>query len=299
MSAVPESVAGEAPLPRPSRLRALRLVRRALQTPGGKIGLTLVVIVTAVALFGPLFAPQSTTESVALPYQGPSAEYPFGTDFLGRDTLSRFLDGGLAILALACAATLLAYLIGVPLGMFAGFRRSWPDALTIAVVDVLLAFPALVLILLLVALTGPASWIVIVGIAAAHVPRVVRVVRSVTIDITGQEYVEAAISRGESTRSILMRELLPNLWTPIVADAGVRLTGSFLIAASLGFLGVGLTPPEANWGVMISENRLGLSQSPLAVIAPAVAIAMFTVGVNLFADAMARALGRSVVSRGV
>jgi peptide/nickel transport system permease protein len=298
VSLAPESVAVETAAVR-TRARPLAVLLRAWRTPGAKIGLLLVVVVTLVALVGPLVTPYSTTDTVARPFQGPSADHWFGTDFLGRDAFSRFLDGGLAIVLLATLATVLAYAIGVPLGMFAGFRRSWPDLLTLGVVDILLAFPALVLLLLLLALAGSELWIVVVGIAAAHVPRIVRVLRAVTIDIVQQEYVEAAVSRGESTAAILRRELLPNLWTPIVADAGIRLTGSFLIAASLGFLGIGLSAPEANWGVMISENRLGLNLNPLVVVMPAVSIALFAVGINLFADAAARALGRSVMTRGV
>jgi peptide/nickel transport system permease protein len=288
--------AESAPRTRPRPLVVLAL---AWRTTGGKIGLVIVLAVSVVALVGPLVTPYSTTETVALPFQGPSGAHPFGTDFLGRDALSRFLDGGLSIVLLASFATVLAYAIGVPLGMFAGFRRSWPDLLTLGVVDILLAFPALVLILLLLALAGPELWVVVVGIATAHIPRIVRILRSVTIDTASQEYVEAALLRGETTWAILRRELLPNLWSPVIADAGIRLTGSFLIAASLGFLGIGLSPPEANWGVMVSENRLGLNTAPLTLIPPAIAIALFAVGVNLFADAMARALGRSVVARGV
>jgi peptide/nickel transport system permease protein len=255
--------------------------------------------VLAVAIAGPFLAPYPVTQTVGRPFLPPSAEHLFGTDFLGRDAFSRFLAGGGAILVLAVGATVLAYVIGVPLGMFAGLRRSWPDLLTLGVVDILLAFPALILVLLLLALAGAELWVVVVGIAAAHTPRIVRVMRSITIDAAGQEYVEAAFARGERMAAVLGRELLPNVWTPIIADAGVRLTGSFLIAASLGYLGIGLSPPEPNWGVMISENRAGLNVAPMTVLPPAIAIAAFAIGINLFADATSRALGRSVLGRDV
>jgi peptide/nickel transport system permease protein len=281
------------------RIRAPSVLRRAWKTPGGKIGLISVLAVLAIAVVGPLLAPYPPLQTVGRPFLPPSAEHLFGTDFLGRDALSRFLAGGIAILALAVGATVLAYVIGVPLGMFAGLRRAWPDVMTLGLVDIILAFPSLILILLIVALAGAELWVVVVGIAAAHTPRIVRIMRSITIEAASLEYVEAAFARGETMLSVLRRELLPNMWTPIIADAGIRLTGSFLIAASLGYLGIGLSPPAPNWGVMVSENRIGLNVNPLTVLPPALALAAFAIGINLFADAMLRALGRSVLARDV
>lgn len=285
--------------PRAFRMRAPALIRQAWRNPGGKFGIVSVALVIALAVIGPLVSPYSPIQTVGRPFLPPSGEHLFGTDFLGRDALSRFLEGGRAILVLAVGATLLAYFIGVPLGMLAGLRRSWPDLVMLGVVDILLAFPALILILLMVALAGAELWVVVVGIAAAHTPRIIRIMRSVTIDVASLEYVEAAFARGESMLSVLWRELLPNMWTPIIADAGIRLTGSFLIAASLGYLGIGLSPPDPNWGVIVSENRIGLNIAPLALLPSAIAIAVFAIGINLFADATSRALGRSVLTRGV
>lgn len=290
---------GAEPVPTALRPRPFELFRRALASPGGKIGFGLIVAVVGVAAIGPFVPTGSATEPISLPYQGPSSDLLLGTDFLGRDALARFLNGGHSILMLATAATLLTYAIGVPIGMFIGFRRSWPDIATLGVVDLLLSFPPVIFALLLLGAVGPKTWGVIVGIAATAAPRAVRVVRAATIDTTSQEYLEAAMLRGESTATILRRELLPNLWTPIVADFGIRLTGAFLLASALGYLGFGLTPPEPNWGVMLSENRGGLTFAPLTVVAPAIAIALFAIGVNLLSDAIARGLGRSVLSRDV
>jgi peptide/nickel transport system permease protein len=281
------------------RPRPLALLRRAWSSPSGKIGLVLIVSIAALAILGPFVAPSSPTETVTTPFQGVSADHWFGTDFLGRDAFSRFLAGGRSILLLATGATVLTYLIGVPVGLLIGFRRRWLDFVTVGFIDILISFPPLIFALIMFALTGPQTWVVVAAIAATAAPRVVRVVRSVTIEIVTLEYVESAIARGESTSALLRRELLPNLWTPIVADFGIRLTGAFLLASALGYLGFGLTPPTPNWGVMLSENRLGLTFAPLTVLAPAFAIALFSVGVNLFSDAMARALGRSVLARSV
>jgi peptide/nickel transport system permease protein len=299
MSTARDSVPADVTIAVTIRTRPIALLGRAWANPSGKIGLVLILLVGLIALIGPFVAPESPTDTIALPFQGVSATHLFGTDFLGRDAFSRFLAGGRSILLLATGATLLTYLIGVPVGLVIGFRRGWFDFATLGVLDVLISFPPLIFALIMFALTGPKTWVVVVGIVATAAPRVVRVVRAVTMDIVTLDYVEAAVARGESTAAILRRELLPNLWTPIVADFGIRLTGAFLLAASLGYLGFGLTPPAANWGVMLSENRQGLAFAPLTVLAPALSIALFAVGINLFSDAMARALGRSVLSRSV
>jgi peptide/nickel transport system permease protein len=293
-----EAVAVE-PVPTALRPRPLDLLRRAFANPSGQIGAALIIAVAGVAVIGPFVSPGSPTEPVSLPFQGPAGDLPLGTDFLGRDALARFLNGGHSILLLAMVATVLTYAIGVPIGMFIGFRRSWPDVAALGLVDLLLSFPPVVFALLLLGAVGPKTWGVIVGIAATAAPRAIRVVRAATIDSMSQEYLEAAMLRGESTAAILRRELLPNLWTPIVADFGIRLTGAFLLASALGYLGFGLTPPEPNWGVMLSENRGGLTFAPLTVLAPAIAIALFAIGVNLLSDAMARGLGKSVLTRDV
>jgi peptide/nickel transport system permease protein len=300
MTAVTDvDAAGIEPVPTAIRPRPFDLLRRALAYPGGKIGAALILLVVGIAVLGPFLAGGSTTEPVSLPFESPSSERLLGTDFLGRDALARFLNGGHSILLLATLATVMTYAIGVPIGMFIGFWRSWPDAVSLGVVDLMLSFPPVIFALLLLGAVGPKTWAVVVGIAATAAPRVIRVVRAATIDSVSQEYLEAAMLRGESTPTILRRELLPNLWTPIVADFGIRLTGAFLLASALGYLGFGLTPPEPNWGVMLSENRLGLTFAPLTVLAPAIAIALFAIGVNLLTDSMARALGRSVLTRDV
>jgi len=290
-------VEGEGPLA--LRPRPFLLVRRAWATPGGKIGAVLILFVLGIAWVGPFFEPHSTTETIAQPFLGSSSKYLFGTDFLGRDTLSRFLAGGRSIILLALGATLLTYAIGVPVGLLIAYRRGWRDIVALGLVDLIVSFPALVLVLLLITLFGPTTWGVILAIAVVLTPRVMRLVRAATTDVTSLEFVEAAHLRGESTADILRREILPNVWTPIAADFGIRLTGAFLTVASLGFLGFGIAPPAPNWGTMISENRIGLILSPLSVLAPAGAIALFAIGVNLFSDAMARSLGRSVLTRGV
>lgn len=296
--------AGAAPLepvapPMRARLGESLLVRGALGTRQGRIGVVLVGVVLGVALIGPLVSPYSPTRVADLPFQQPSGAHWLGTEELGRDVLSRYLHGGLALVVVAFMATTLAYLVGLAFGMASGYRRGPFDVGTVAIVDIILAFPPIVLLLVLLAATGPRLSIVVVGIAATHAPRITRIVRSVTIEVAAQEYIEAAAARGERLLSILLRDVLPNISTPVLADFGLRLTGSVILYSSLSYLGLGQPPPAADWGLMISENRIGLLVQPWMVIVPAATIALLTIGANLIADGIARSTGRYLTSRGV
>jgi peptide/nickel transport system permease protein len=285
-----------------SQLEALRthvLVRSALDTVSGRIGFGLLLIVLGIAFLGPVLAPYSATEVVGLPFQEPSGSHWLGTDFLGRDALSRLLYGGVTLVLLAALATFLAYLVGISIGMLAGYKRGVLDLGTVGAADLLLSFPPLVFVLVLLAALGPSLSTILVGIAAIHVPRVIRIVRSVTIEVSTQEFVEAALARGDSVPAILWYDILPNIWTPLLADIGIRFTGSVILFSTLSFLGLGQSPPAADWGLMISENRVGLTIQPWVVLVPALTIIALTISANLLADAISRSLGRSITSRGV
>jgi peptide/nickel transport system permease protein len=281
------------------RLQSSLIIRGTLGTGVGKWGLTIVGGIVLLALAGPWFSPYSPIATLALPLEAPSPEHWLGTDGLGRDVLSRFLYGGRVLAAVAFFATVLAYLGGIPLGMAMGYRRGALDLTVIAVADLILAFPAIVFILVLVAAAGPHLSIVIVGIATINLPRVVRISRTVTIDLSTREFVEASVARGESLLSIIRCDILPNIWTPILADFGIRLTGSVILFSSLSYLGFGQRPPAADWGLMISENRAGLFVQPWVVVVPALTIAALCIGVNLIADGVARSAGRSMLGRDV
>jgi len=258
-----------------------------------------VLLVIAVALIGPRVSPYTPDEIVGLPYEARSEMFRFGTDGLGRDVLSRYLHGGRQLLWVALGSTLLAYVVGIATGMAAGLRRGRIDLASVWFSDVLLAFPPIVFVLVLLAATGPRISMVILGIAAIHAPRIFRIVRSVASEVATREFVEAAIARGEGTVSILRREIMPNIWTPVLADFGVRLAGSIILFASLSYLGFGTPPPDPDWGLMISEDRVGLTVQPWVTVVPAVTIALLAIGVNVLADAIARSAGRSVLGRGV
>jgi peptide/nickel transport system permease protein len=270
---------------------------RILRTPSGAIGVAIVVFVLGVALLGPYLAPHSPAASVGPPLAGPSSAFPFGTDILGRDVLSRVLYGGRSLLALALAATALAYLAGLSIGLVAGYSRSIADPLLMRSVDVLLAFPPLLFLLVLIGGAGQSPIVLVLGVAVIQAPAISRVVRSATLEVSVRGYVEAAVARGERATAVIAREVLPNILGPVLVDAGLRFTYSILIITSVIYLGLGLEPPSSNWALMISENREYISLNSLAVLAPAAMIATLTIGVNLTGDAIARSLGRSYISR--
>jgi peptide/nickel transport system permease protein len=277
--------------------RGLRL-GSILRSASGKTGVLLVSFIVAVTVVGPTVAPHSPNEIAGVPFTEPGGSNLLGTDFLGRDVLSRILNGGRELLATALLATFVAYLIGVPLGLAIGYRRGPADVAAVGLADLIIAFPPIILALMIIAGLGSGALIVAGTIAAIHVPRIVRIVRTATIEASAYEYVEAAVARGEGSAYILRRELLPNIVVPIMADFGIRLTASVIIVSSLSFLGLGPAPPSSDWGLMISENRLGLLIQPWVVVVPALLIGLLAIGVNLMADAYARSVGRSAEEEG-
>jgi peptide/nickel transport system permease protein len=270
---------------------------RFLRSFSGALGAGIVVFVVLVALFGRYVAPHDPSAPIGVPLSGASSNAWLGTDFLGRDVFSRLLYGGRSVLLIALAATLLAYAVGLAVGLIAGFSRSFVDPLLMRSVDVLLAFPPLLLLLVLISGAGTSVGILIIGVAIIQAPAISRIVRTATEVESVRPYVEAAVARGERSPAILRREVFPNILAPVLVDSGLRFTFSILIIASVNFLGLGLQPPSPDWALMISENREFISVNVLAVLAPAAMIALLTIGINLAGDGIARSLGRSYVPR--
>jgi len=250
-------------------------------------------IATASAIIGPFFSPYAADEILGAPYASPSGSHLLGLDFVGRDVLSRFLWGGRTSLVLALLGTALGYALGLAIGLFAAYVRGWLDELTMRATDVALAFPALVLVLLLVSAFGSNVRLVVIAIAVANAPRIARIVRAAALEVVDLLYVEAARARGERSVYIVAREILPNIRAPLLVDFGLRFTGSILLVAAVSFLGFGLQPPVADWGVMVGENRIGLTLQPWPVLMPVIALALLTVGINLVIDGYGRAFGFS------
>jgi ABC-type dipeptide/oligopeptide/nickel transport system permease subunit len=266
---------------------------RFTRTRSAKVGLIAGGLVVLVAVIGPYFAPHSPSATVSFPFAGPSSQALLGTDVLGRDVLSRVLWGGRSVLVLAVTATLIAYAAGLTIGLVAGYLRSTVDEILMRAMDVLLAFPALLFLLIVATGVGHSKVALVLSVAIVHIPGIARIVRAATLEVAARTYVEAAVARGERTSALLRREILPNVLGPVFADAGIRLTSSILLIASVNFLGLGLQPPAADWALIISENRGGIMLQPWVIAVPALLLAILTISVNLVADAIARSMGVS------
>jgi peptide/nickel transport system permease protein len=265
------------------------LLRRAWRQTRTKIGLLLVALLVSLALFGPFFAPHAPSEFAAIPFAHPSSAVPLGADNLGRDVLSRFLWGGRSILGLSVLATALGLALGVSIGLIAAYTRSILDDVLMRAMDVILAFPSIVLALVVIAMIGPKLWLLVLVVGLTTMPRVARVTRGASLEIVERDFVQAAEVLGESRAKILAGEILPSITSPLMVEASLRLTYSIGLIASLSFLGFGLQPPAADWGLMINENRQALTIQPWGAAMPVIAIALLTIGTSLIGDGLARA----------
>jgi peptide/nickel transport system permease protein len=278
-----------APPPRLQRFQWLGILRNASRLTRTRIGLGMVGIIVLIAVFGPLVAPHSPTEFVAAPNHGPTSDAIFGADAIGRDVFSRFLHGGLTVLWMSAAATALGVVLGTAIGLVAAYSRNWFDDVLMRANDVVLAFPQIILVLLAVAAIGPKLWLIVVTVGITHAPRVARVIRGAAQQIVERDFIKAEEVAGERRSRIIMGGLLPNVTSPLLVELGLRMTFSIGLIAAISFLGFGLQPPAADWGLMINENRLSISVMPWGVLLPVLAIAVLTVGTNLVTDGIARA----------
>ncbi|WP_166822653.1 ABC transporter permease [Brevibacterium limosum] len=285
-----------AEVPKESQTTYVPFYKRVLAQKQGKIGLTITVVIVVLSLCGPLLLPWATgntaTEFVTKPF---SPYGLFGSDNLGRDVLSRFLAGGLTLIVYGVLATVLGMVVGALLGMLAAYVGGTFDAVIMRLNDVILAIPQLVFALLAITVLGPQGWVLVTVIGLTHAPRIARVARSATLGVITEDYIKAAEMYAMPRWKVLIRELLPNITGPLSVEAGLRLTYSIGYIASLSFLGLGLQPPAADWGLMINENRIALSIQPWGVLLPVIAIALLTIGTNLLADSFARATASTSV----
>jgi peptide/nickel transport system permease protein len=265
--------------------------RRALRQKRFTFGFVVTLLMVAFTIIAPFFAPYGENETAGPPY---SKDGVLGTDYLGQDVLSRVMYGGLGILIISILATLLGMVLGIAIGVIAAYAGGWWDEVIMRLNDVLLAFPQILLALVvLTAVENPSAWVIVVLVGASHAPRVARVARGVALGIVSRDFVVAAEALGERRSRVVFAEVLPNMTGPLLAEAGLRLTYSIALVAALGFLGFSADPGAANWGQMMNENRLGLATQPWAVIAPVIMIAIFTIATNLMADGLAQLSQRS------
>jgi peptide/nickel transport system permease protein len=269
----------------PANLRRIGTQRRLVT------GLVITVVIALLAVIGPWLAPYGENDIVGKPFTTEGSW--LGTDYLGQDVWSRVLDGGGSILLISLLATLLGMVLGIMIGVVAAYTGGWLDEAIMRLNDVALAFPQILLALLvLTAVDQPTWWMIVLLVGISHAPRVARVARGVALGIVSRDYVTSAEALGESRLRVIMAEVLPNMNAPLLAEAGLRLTYSIGMVAGIGFLGFATNPGAADWGQMINENRLALLVQPWGVLAPVIVIGIFTVGTNLMADGIARLAGR-------
>jgi peptide/nickel transport system permease protein len=266
----------------------LSVLGTAARTPRGAVGLALMSLILLIAILGPAVAPHAPDALLTTEFARLSRQFPLGGDFLGRDVLSRVLNGGWILLVMAASATAIGVAAGATAGMAAAYLRGRSDGVIMRTVDVVLAFPQIVFALLLLSMLGPKLWLIVVAVGVSHAPQVARVLRSATLDVSERDFVKVAELQGMPPSRILRKEILPNLISPITVEIGLRLTYSISLISGLAFLGFGQAPPAPNWGYMINENQVGLPVNPWAVIVPAALIALLTIGTSTFTDAIAR-----------
>lgn len=292
------AVAGQPPAstlatPRVRRFEALRILRGAASTGRGRWGLGLALVVLVIVVVGPFVAPDDPNAvGVTGTFAASGPGHLLGGDVLGRNVLSRVLAGGWLLILLAAIATVVGIFFGTIAGMTAAYLPGWRDGVIMRGVDVLLAFPQLVFALLLVSVLGNHLYLIVLAVGLSHAPQVARVIRSTALEVAERDYVKAVAVMGVKPGKVMVREILPNLISPLMVETGLRLTYSIIIMAGLAFLGFGFQPPDATWGYMIRENQIGVTSNPWGVVAPAILLALLTIGVNTFTDAVARvALG--------
>ena len=289
MSDKGDSTVGETadsvPPPPPRQQKLADAWRELKKAPlSAKFGLLVIACYVFVALFAPFLTPYGESEIVGSEFEEWGDKFILGTDNLGRDMLTRLLYGARNTVGIAFVTTCLAFLIGGVAGILAASLAGWVDQALSRIVDVLMAIPALIFSLLLLTIFGTSIPVLIVIIAVLDSTRVYRLARAVSLNVVVMDFVEAARLRGEGIGWITIREVLPNIMPPVVAEFGLRFCFFFLTIAALSFLGLGIQPPTADWGSMVRDNATLITYGDVTPLLPAAAIALLTVGVNFVVD---------------
>jgi peptide/nickel transport system permease protein len=269
-------------------LRSFALLRESWV---GMVGAFLVLFWVLVAILAPLLAPFDPNSSIQ-PFAKPGiaaakgGTFWLGTDHIGRDILSRIIWGSRTVLIYAPLATLSAYTVGILMGLLAGYRRGWVDDILSRLADIILSFPVLVLYIIIIATIGASGLNIIIAITLASSPGIMRIVRGLVLDLRNRDYVAAAQTRGESDWKVMLVEILPNARGPLIVDACLRLGYVIITIGVLGFLGLGLPPPDPDWGGMVNETRQMAMAFPHMTLFPCIAISSLILGFNLLADGL-------------
>lgn len=248
------------------------------------IGLFFTALYFLMAIFAPLIAPYGMAEVVGDVWEPSTSEHLLGTDSIGRDLLSRMIYGGRTTIFIATAATVLSFVTGSVLGFFAAVIGGWVDQALSRFVDLIMSIPTLIFALVVLSVMPVTIPVLILVMGLLDSTRVYRLARAVAVDINVMDFVEAAKLRGEGRGWIVFREILPNALSPLVAEMGLRFIFAVLFVSTLSFLGLGVQPPEADWGGIVKENKEGIVYGIPAALIPAFAIATLAISVNLVAD---------------
>ena len=314
-----DTAASAAPRREPAILRFLAAMALIRESAVGVIGACIIGFWLLMAIFADILAPFPPNAPL-LPVAGPGTEFVafpgtrigfdavedvcsaitdgenagnyacgtfwLGSDHIGRDILSRIIHGSRQVLVFAPLATLCAYLVGIPMGLAAGYRRGMVDDVLSFVANVILSFPVLVLYVIIIATLGASAANIVVAVTFASAPGIMRIVRGLVLDLRNREYVFAAETRGEPAWRIMLVEILPNARGPLIVDSCLRLGYVIITIGVLGFLGLGLPPPDPDWGGMINETRSMAMSFPHMALFPCIAISSLVLGFNLLADGL-------------
>jgi len=255
---------------------------------GARLGLVILVCYAAAVIIGPLVSPYDQVQIVGGVWETPSSSHWLGTDFIGRDLLTRILKGGQVTITVSFIATVGAFLLGCPLGIACAVSGGWFDLVVTRFVDAMLAFPGLILALIVLSAIGTSMSALIVMMSVLASPIVFRLTRAVAADVVAMDYIEVARLRGENLRWFLLREILPNIVPTLLTEFGLRFVYAAILISSLSFLGLGIQPPYADLGGMVKENALAITFGRLAPVLPALALAILAISVNLIVDGLLR-----------
>jgi ABC-type dipeptide/oligopeptide/nickel transport system permease subunit len=274
------------------RARPKGLFRRLFDSPSAVAGMLFLGLLLAFALAAPLIGLDPLAQDIIASLEGPSAEHWFGTDELGRDLFARSVFGARTSLSTAAGAVLIAGMIGVPIGLVAGFFGGWRDALLMRIVDVLLALPGILMAMAMIAVLGRSQTAALVAVGITGIPGFARITRAQVLSLRARDFVTAVEALGASAGYSMIRTVLPNAWSPILVQAVVLSAVAILLEAALAFLGVGIPPPTPSWGEMLRTGKSYLHEAPTYAVLPGLVLTLSILSLDAIGRAMAAALER-------
>jgi peptide/nickel transport system permease protein len=287
--------AGAAAMLEKSESPRARFLRRFRRQRMAKLAFGFVVLLIFAAIFAPWITPQDPLDQdLSTSFSGPSWDHWLGTDRLGRDTFSRLIFGARFSMLAAVQAVGVATILGVPIGILAGFMRGWVDTIASMIADAILSIPAIVLALAIIGMLKPNLTNAMIAIGVVYAPRLFRVVRGAAMSVREETFVEAARASGVSTVTIARTHVLPNVISPLVVQVSLALGFAVLAEAGISFLGLGVQPPDASWGVMLGQSTSQLEKHPELVLAPGIAIMLTVLAFNVMGDGLNDSIGREI-----